>query len=49
MRSRKKNINNKKSNPKPILLKIAPDLNEQELDDIVEDLKTFADKVKKVE
>ena len=30
------NINNKKSNPKPILLKIAPDLNEQELDDIVE-------------
>src|SRR3989338_5404267 len=30
------NLNNKKENPKPILLKIAPDLTERELDDIIE-------------
>ena len=29
-------VNNKKANPKPILLKIAPDLSNEELDDIVE-------------
>jgi len=30
------NLNNKKPNPKPILLKIAPDLTNEQLDDIVE-------------
>jgi len=30
------NLNNKKTNPKPILLKIAPDLTNEQLDDIVE-------------
>ena len=30
------NLNNKKPNPKPILLKIAPDLTNKQLDDIVE-------------
>lgn len=29
-------VNNKKANPKPILLKIAPDLSNEQLDDIVE-------------
>lgn len=31
-----KNINNQKSNPKPILLKIAPDLTDDQLNDIIE-------------
>lgn len=31
-----KNINSKKSNPKPVLLKIAPDLTNEQLDDIIE-------------
>jgi dihydroorotate dehydrogenase len=31
-----KSLNNQKSNPKPILLKIAPDLSNEQLDDIIE-------------
>ena len=34
-------INRSKSKPKPLLLKIAPDLSEQELDDVVEIIKTL--------
>ena len=34
-------INKKKSNPKPLLLKIAPDLSEQELDDVIDIIKTL--------
>ena len=30
------NLNSKKQNPKPILLKISPDLNEAELDDVID-------------
>jgi dihydroorotate dehydrogenase len=30
------NLNNKKQNPKPILLKISPDLNEAELNDVID-------------
>ena len=33
-------LNHKKSNPKPILLKIAPDLTETQLDDIIEIVST---------
>jgi dihydroorotate dehydrogenase len=33
------NLNNQKLTPKPILLKIAPDLNEEQLDDVVDILK----------
>jgi dihydroorotate dehydrogenase len=32
-------INNKKEDPKPILLKVAPDLNNQQLDDVIEVVK----------
>ena len=31
-----KNLNNQKANPKPVLLKISPDLNEEELNDIID-------------
>ena len=34
-------INRKKSSPKPLLLKIAPDLSEQELDDVIDIIKTL--------
>lgn len=34
-------INNAKQNPKPLLLKIAPDLSEQELDDVIDIIKTL--------
>ena len=34
-------INKKKSSPKPLLLKIAPDLSEQELDDVIDIIKTL--------
>lgn len=34
-------INRSKSKPKPLLLKIAPDLSEQELDDVVDIIKTL--------
>lgn len=34
------NLNNQKLTPKPILLKIAPDLNEEQLDDVIDILKT---------
>ena len=37
--TRLKNINSQKSNPKPILLKIAPDLTNEQLDDIIEIVK----------
>ena len=33
-------LNNKKNNPKPILLKIAPDLTDSQLDDIIDIVKT---------
>ena len=35
-------INNKKLKPKPLLLKIAPDLSEQELDDVIDIIKTLS-------
>jgi len=35
-----KNANSKKSNPKPILLKIAPDLTNEQLDDVIEIITT---------
>jgi len=35
-----KNANSKKSNPKPILLKIAPDLTDEQLDDVIEIITT---------
>ena len=35
------NINKSKSNPKPLLLKIAPDLSEPELDDVIDIIKTL--------
>jgi len=35
-------INNKKPKPKPLLLKIAPDLSEQELDDVIDIIKTLS-------
>ena len=35
-----KNANNKKENPKPILLKIAPDLSDEQLDDVIEIIAT---------
>lgn len=34
-------LNKSKSNPKPLLLKIAPDLSEQELDDVIDIIKTL--------
>jgi dihydroorotate dehydrogenase len=34
------NLNNQKLTPKPILLKIAPDLNDEQLDDVIDILKT---------
>jgi dihydroorotate dehydrogenase len=37
---RVKDLNSKKEKPKPILLKIAPDLNQSQLDDVIEILKT---------
>lgn len=35
-------INNSKSKPKPLLLKIAPDLSEPELDDVIDIIKTLS-------
>lgn len=35
-----KNANSKKTNPKPILLKIAPDLTDEQLDDVIEIITT---------
>ena len=35
------NINQSKSNPKPLLLKIAPDLSEPELDDVIDIIKSL--------
>lgn len=34
--SRLQNINQQKENPKPLLIKISPDLNEHEIDDVIE-------------